>query len=141
MVCYHTYIQFEMYHLQHIICSAGKTKGFTNPPENFKMNCAALGGCAEATFNFEYTAATMVEKIHSIIFSEAYSGYNANIVINSYMSRPILLDRLECSDPGSCENLTISGINFQVNDIECKIGACNGCTVVMNGISKACALW
>eukprot|EP01084_Bolivina_argentea_P096163 172881_1 len=34
---------------------AGRTTNMVNPPQKFKIKCAAIGSCASSTYNFEFT--------------------------------------------------------------------------------------
>merc|ERR1711933_163638 len=136
---------------------AGSLKEFTNPVNEFKIGCSALGGCAQTTFEFNYDARYYGERINGMIFSEAYSGYQTSITLDNQSPYNLYIDNLECKAAGACQDMKIKVIGGGVNDVSCQrnIGACNGCTIELckreaNGAGeiviaceppKSCNLW
>ena len=136
---------------------AGTLKEFTNPVNEFKIECAALGACAQMNFEFNFSQQYYGERIHSMIFSEAYSGYQANIVVDNQSPYGLYIDNIECKAAGACQDMKIKVIGAGVNDVSCQrnLGACTGCEIEVckreaNNAGemilaceppKACGLW
>jgi len=136
---------------------AGSLKEFTNPVNEFKIECAALGACAQSDFQFNFSEQYYGERIHSIIFSESYSGYQSKITLDNRSPYNLYIDNIECKAAGACQDMAIKVIGGGVNDVSCQrnIGACQGCTIELckreaNGQGeivmmceppKACGLW
>jgi len=136
---------------------AGSLKEFTNPVNEFKIECSALGGCAQSNFEFNYSPQYFGERINSMIFSEAYSGYQSTITLDNQSPYNLYIDNIECKAAGACQDMKIKVIGGGVNDVSCQrnIGACTGCTIELckreaNGAGeivmmceppKACGLW
>merc|ERR1711997_175723 len=131
---------------------AGSLKGFTNPVNEFKIECSALGGCAQSNFEFNYSPQYYGERIHSMIFSEAYSGYQSSITLDNQSPYNLYIDNIECKAAGACQDMKIKVIGGGVNDVSCQrnIGACTGCTIelckrevgkIVCEPPKPCNLW
>lgn len=110
---------------------AGTLKEFTNPVNEFKIECSALGACAQSNFEFNYTPSYFGERIHSMIFSEAYSGYQSSITLDNQSPYGLYIDNIECKAAGACQDMKIKVIGAGVNDVSCQrnIGACTGCEI------------
>jgi len=114
---------------------AGTTMEINNPVTHFKLYCNALGACAAATINFNYSPGHSVERIEIIQFSETYAGYNAVVTINNMMGgNPLNLDKLECKKPGACENLKVHLNNAVITNVNCPYPSyCANCEVFTAG--------
>merc|ERR1712048_1435234 len=110
---------------------AGTLKEFTNPVNEFKVLCAATGGCAETKFQFNFDERYYGERIHSMIFSEAYAGYRSEVVVDNKSPYGIYIDNLACKGQGACQDMSIKLIDATMNDLHCEhqVGACIGCTI------------
>merc|ERR1712039_1148534 len=95
------------------------------------MGCSALGACAQTNFEFNYGASYFGERIHSMIFSEAYSGYQSSITLDNQSPYNLYIDNIECKGAGSCQDMKIKVIGGGVNDVSCQrnIAACTGCEI------------
>merc|ERR1712154_134291 len=80
---------------------AGTLKEFTNPVNEFKVQCSATGGCAETDFQFNYDEKYYGERIHSMVFSEAYAGYRSTVTVDNKSPYGIYIDNLECKGTGA----------------------------------------
>merc|ERR1712129_13296 len=109
---------------------AGTLKEFTNPFNEFKVQCST-GGCAETDFQFNYDEKYYGERIHSMVFSEAYAGYRSTVTVDNRSPYGIYIDNLECKGVGACQDMTIKLIGATMNDLHCEhqVGACIGCTI------------
>eukprot|EP01084_Bolivina_argentea_P119856 212479_1 len=86
---------------------AGRITAFQNAGQNFKLTCSNVGECAAATLNFTYVK-SMVERVEQISFSEAFSGYNAKIIMDSTQSEmKQYIDKFECKAKGACHGATV----------------------------------
>jgi len=110
---------------------AGTLKEFTNPVNEFKVQCSATGGCAETQFQFNYDEKYYGERIHSMIFSEAYAGYRSTVTVDNRSPYGIYIDNLACKGVGACQDMHIKLIDATMNDLHCEhqVGACIGCTI------------
>jgi len=110
---------------------AGTIKEFTNPVNEFKIGCSALGACAQTDFIFNYDANYYGERINQMVFSEQYAGYMSTITVDNQSPYSLYIDVIKCAAVGACQDMTIRTIGASVNDLQCDktIGACNGCQV------------
>jgi len=107
------------------------------------MMCGAPGACAGSQYTFDFGAGGVVEKI-GFYFTSSYAGYGTTInVVSRQLSKRVKVDKVLCSVPGACEGMRIITNGADVNDIECKAGACNGCVVMQapEYKEKACYLY
>merc|ERR1712154_466382 len=51
-------------------------------------------------------------------------------VVSRQATKRVKVDKVLCSVPGACEGMRIITNGADVNDVECKAGACNGCVVM-----------
>merc|ERR1711997_980921 len=79
---------------------AGTLKEFTNPVNEFKVECSALGACAQSTFEFNYDKAYYGERIHSMIFSEACTGCTIELCKREANGAGEIV--MMCEPPKSC---------------------------------------
>jgi len=120
-----------------------QTKTVYDPVENYRMMCGAPGACAGSQYTFDFGAGGVVEKI-GFYFTASYAGYGTTInVVSRQLSKRVKVDKVLCSVPGACEGMRIITNGADVNDIECKAGACNGCVVMQapEYKEKACYLY
>jgi len=134
------------YCIDSLNCPSGcalQTMTIYDPVENYKMTCSAPGACAGSQFTFDFSAGGVVEKI-GFYFTSSYAGYGTTInVVSRQISKRVKVDKVLCSVPGACEGMRIVTNGADVNDIECKAGACNGCVVMQapEYKEKACYLY
>jgi len=120
-----------------------QTKTIYDPVENYRMTCSAPGACAGSQYTFDFSAGGVVEKI-GFYFTQSYAGYGTTInVVSRQMSKRVKVDKVLCAVQGACEQMRIITNGADVNDIECKAGACNGCVVMQapEYKEKACYLY
>lgn len=120
-----------------------QTKTVYDPVENYRMMCGAPGACAGSQYTFDFGAGGVVEKI-GFYFTSSYAGYGTTInVVSRQLAKRVKVDKVLCSVPGACEGMRIITNGADVNDIECKAGACNGCVVMQapEYKEKACYLY
>eukprot|EP01083_Nonionella_stella_P088878 247938_1 len=123
---------------------AGKPQTFVNPAEKFKINCGALGACAQSEITLDYMSGGTVGYIEGMWCSETYSCYKTKVTVNNMQGGSgIKFDLCECDAPGACNEMEIYLNNVDMGDFSCKEESfCHNCWIYEAGnVGKPCFGW
>jgi len=113
---------------------AGKPTALVNPANKLKINCDALGACAQAEITLDYLPGGVVQEIEGLWCGGTYSCYKTEVVINNLQGgSPMKLNRIECSEPGACDGMNIHLNNVDLGDVECYLSNCPNCMIYEAG--------